>query len=157
MKRLVILVVIGIAVWIAWKRGPNVFDKLPEHDVVVKNQGTAAIERLRVTVAGRTFVRETLAIGEAVAWPFRTENDSDFQLVWEFKSRMGEKRWTGGRVARGPLVQTHRLRIDDDGALLRCQFFGVVALAQRAGVRSAVQAGCRHRRQLDGGARRDDR
>ncbi len=118
MKRLVILVVIGIAVWIAWKRGPNVFDKLPEHDVVVKNHGTAAIERLRVTVAGRTFVRETLAVGEAVAWPFRTENDSDFRLVWEFKGRMGEMRWTGGRVARGPLVQIHRLRIDDDGGVV---------------------------------------
>ena len=60
MKRLVILVVVGVAVWIAWKRGPNVFERLPQHVVVVKNNGVSEINRLRVTVAGQTFVRETL-------------------------------------------------------------------------------------------------
>lgn len=118
MKRLLILIIVGLAAWIAWKRGPNVFDKLPEHDVVVKNEGTAAIERLRVTVAGRTFVRETLSVGESASWPFRTEKDSGFRLVWEWKGRMGEIRWTGGRVARGPLVQIHKLRIRDDGGVV---------------------------------------
>jgi hypothetical protein len=118
MKRLVILVVVGVAVWIAWKRGPNVFERLPQHVVVVKNNGVSEINRLRVTVAGQTFVREKLAPGAEATWPFRTQNDTDFQLVWEWTGRLGEEHWTGGRVPRGPLVQLHRLRIEDDGGVI---------------------------------------
>ena len=118
MKRLVILIVVGIAIWLAWKRGPTMFEKVPGHDVIVTNGGTSTIERLRVMVGGQTFVRETLAPGAAATWTFRTQDDSGFQLLWQWSDRPGELRWTGGRVAQGPLVQIHRLKIDKDGGVV---------------------------------------
>jgi len=118
MKRLLILIIVGVAAWLAWKRGPNMFDKVPQHDVVVTNGGSSTIERLRVTVAGQTFVKETLPPGSEAIWQFRTQGDTGFQLVWEWGDRAGEMRWAGGRVAQGPLVQIHRLRIDKDGGVV---------------------------------------
>ena len=114
MKRLLIFVIVGIAAWIAWQRGPGVFEKQPQHDVVVKNNTGSPITRLRVTVGGQTFVSETLAPGASATWSFRVQKDSPFKLVWEWGNRLGEKHWTGGRVPHGPLVQVHTLRINPD-------------------------------------------
>ncbi len=119
MKRLFLLILFAGALWFAWKNGPEAFQKKPGHWVEVTNDGKAEMQRLRVAVGGQTFVAETLAQGAVARWRFRTTEDTRFDLVWEWGGgRGGEMRWSGGRVARGPLVQRHRLRVLDDGGVV---------------------------------------
>jgi hypothetical protein len=105
-------------VWWGWTRGPELFQKQPSHEVLVTNASRARLERLRVSVAGRTFVAETLDAGGEMRHSFRTADDTQFRLVWQWSDRLGEFEWTGGRVARGPLAQRHRLRIDGDNGVV---------------------------------------
>jgi len=47
----------------------------------------------------------------------KVANDASFQLVWEWKERLGERHWSGGMVPRGPMVQRHIMQIDGDGGV----------------------------------------
>jgi len=118
MKRLLMFALLVAAVWWGWTRGPELFQKRPTHEVIVSNASRSRIQRLRIIVAGRTFVAETLDPGAESRHEFLTTDDSRFHLVWQWADRPGEIEWTGGRVARGPLVQRHRMRIDgNDGVV----------------------------------------
>lgn len=118
MKRLLTFAVLAAAVWWGWKRGPELFQKQPAHEVVVANTSRSRLQRLRVSVAGRTFVAETLDAGAEMRHTFRTADDTRFHLVWQWADRRGEFDWTGGLIARGPLAQRHRLRIDGDNGVV---------------------------------------
>ena len=118
MKRLVILVLFGIAGYIAWHRWPEMFQHQPHHLLEVRNTGSLPIVLLRATVGGQTFVKDSLAPGASTTWKFITRDDSDFELVWEWSGRIGEQHWRGGRVAHGPLVGHHQLAIDGDGGVV---------------------------------------
>ncbi len=118
MKRLVLLVLFGVAAWYAWHHWPELFTHVPMHDVQVTNTSTSGITKLRVTVGGQTFVKDSLAPGASTTWPFAVRDDSDFRLVWEWSDKIGEASWSGGRVTKGPVVQHHELRIDGDGGVV---------------------------------------
>ncbi|MFI5372987.1 MAG: hypothetical protein ACHQ52_15655, partial [Candidatus Eisenbacteria bacterium] len=74
-----------------------------------------SLERVRLTVDGQTMVKESIATGEKISFPFRINNDSSFKLVWQWGNRIGEKTWEGGFIARGPMLQRHVFEVDDDG------------------------------------------
>ena len=118
MKRLIFFALFGVAIWMAWKQWPTLFERKPTHDVIVVNESRSTIERLRVTVGGRTFVRDTLRAGTTFEFPFTPNNDTDIRMVWEWGDRLGEASWVGGRIAMGPLLQRHRIRIDPDGGVV---------------------------------------
>jgi hypothetical protein len=118
MKRLLMFALVVVAIYMAWTRGPGLFEKQIAHEVVVTNASRSPIVRLRIGVAGRTFVAETLLAGDATRHSFRTTEDSRFHLVWQWGDRPGEPEWTGGRVPRGPLAQRHQMRIDGQGGVI---------------------------------------
>lgn len=118
MKKLVILAIVVVAAWTAWKRYPELMERTPSHEAVIENRADDAIVSLRLTVGGKTMVKEELATGAKATFPFRVDRDSDFRLLWEWKSRQGESHWTGGYVTAGPIVARHMFVIDDDGGVI---------------------------------------
>lgn len=118
MKKLLFLVLVAVAVWYGWKYGPAVFERRPSHEAVVQNRAGTEMSRVRLTVDGQTFVREQLPDGASAVFPFRVGRDATFELVWEWTSRPGEQRWSGGMVPRGPMVQRHTMSVDDDGGVI---------------------------------------
>jgi len=118
MKKLIFLILFGVAAWVAWKQWPTLFDRRPMHEVVVSNETPYTIERLRVSIGTRTFVEDTLKAGKVFRFPFASNGDSDIRMVWEWSNKIGEAHWTGGRIASGPEVQRHRIRIDPDGGVV---------------------------------------
>jgi hypothetical protein len=114
MMRLVLVLLIAAAAWYGWKHYPELLQRAPSHEAVVANNTGKVLTRVRLTVDGKTFVKERLADGETATFPFRVQNDSAFDLAWEFESAMGERSWHGGMVPKGPMVQRHLFTIDGD-------------------------------------------
>ena len=112
MKKLVMLALFGAAIWVAWKQWPTLFDRRPMHEVVVVNETPYTIERLRVSIGTRTFVEDTLKAGKTFQFPCASNGDSDIRMVWEWTNKIGEAHWWGGRIASGPDVLRHKIRID---------------------------------------------
>jgi hypothetical protein len=118
MKKLLLLALIAAAAWYGWHHWHALITKQPRHDLDVVNTASSPIVRLRVSVGGQTFVKESLAPGATASWQFLVQNDSDFTLVWEWGDKVGEQRWSGGRVVKGPIVQHHTLTIDGDNGVV---------------------------------------
>lgn len=118
MKRLLILAVFVGAVWYGWTRVPSILERRPSHEAIVENRSGTGLRSIRLTVDGRTFVRQELADRARVAFPFRVGRDASFELTWQWTGREGEARWSGGMVATGPMVQRHTMTIDADAGVL---------------------------------------
>ncbi len=122
MKKAFLFVLIVFAAWYGWKHGPQFVDefvrKRPQHEAVVVNNTGHVLERVRVTVGGQTFVKETLADNDRAVFPFRVESDSDFELRWQYQDKMGEGHWKGGMVPKGPMVQRHIMTIDAEAQII---------------------------------------
>lgn len=115
MKRLLFLILIAAAAWYGYKNYPQLMNRAPGHSAVIANQTGQAITRLRFTADGQTQVKERLGPGESANFAFKVNNDSEIRLEWEWESRLGERNWTGGRVAKGPLLARHEMAIVGDG------------------------------------------
>ncbi len=111
MKRLIILAVLAFAGWYGWNHYEQVFSPQPRHFAVIRNDSGEKIVRLRLTVGGHTYVKEELADGQTATFPFVVDGDSQFNLVWEYDANMLTGNWTGGLVAKGPLVGRHVMTI----------------------------------------------
>jgi hypothetical protein len=118
MKKLLVLVLLGLAAWQAWKHYPELLHRAPSHEAVVENRSGRAIERLRLNIGGRTFVKEVLGSGETATFPFRVSRDASFRLTWDWRDAQGEMSWRGGFVPRGPLVQRHVITIEPSGGVI---------------------------------------
>ena len=118
MKKLLFLILVAAAAWYGWKHWPDLVNKTPGHIVVIQNQSGKTMERIRFTADGQTQVHDELADGAEVSLPFKVANDSELQLVWEWKEALGEKHWQGGLAAKGPVVARHVLTIDGDGEVM---------------------------------------
>lgn len=116
MKRLIVLVLLALAGWYGWNNYRQIFEKHPSHEAVIDNIGGAAIERLRIRVDGQTLVKELIPSGEKAALPFRVNRESTFELEW--RSGANERRWSGGLVTAGPMVQRHLFAVDDNGEVM---------------------------------------
>ncbi|MBI1797117.1 MAG: hypothetical protein HY076_06750 [Candidatus Eisenbacteria bacterium] len=114
MRKLLILAVVVFVGWYGWKHYPDLIAHRPSHEVVVRNHSDSGMMRVRVIVDGQTFVRDDLPNGAEAVFPFRVAHDATFQLVWQWTNREGERQWTGGTVAQGPLVQRHIMTVNGD-------------------------------------------
>jgi hypothetical protein len=117
MLRLIILILIVLAAWYGWHHYGDVLNPKPKHDVVIENRSGKVMERVRLTIGGQGFVRESLANEENATFGFRVDDDATFELVWKWAMDDVEHRWTGGNVFKGPLVQRHHILVDADGGI----------------------------------------
>jgi len=118
MKKLLFWALVLFAAWYAWKHYPEITRQQPRHEAVVQNRSGHPIERLRLSVDGQTFVRDTLKAGDDTKFSFRVSKDGTFDVVWDWGDRLGEGHWNGGRVPSGPIVQRHVLVISGDGGVV---------------------------------------
>ena len=118
MKRFIFLVLLALAGWYGWHRWPDLARRTPGHEAVVENDTGLTMERVRLSVDGQTFVKELLPNGQRASFAFKVARDASFFLEWEYKEKMGEKRWRGGMVPRGPMVQRHTMQVDGDGGVV---------------------------------------
>jgi hypothetical protein len=118
MKRFLLLVLFAFALWYAWHHWGDLVRKRGGHEAVIENTSGREMTRVRLSVAGQTFVKESIPDQEKAAFPFRVENDASFQLIWNFADSPAEQSWSGGMVPRGPMLQRHIMTVDGDGAVL---------------------------------------
>ena len=118
MKRLLLLVLFAVALWYGWQHWGDLVNKRPGHEAVVENTSGREMTRVRLSVGGRTFVKESIPDGGKAVFPFRVDRDATFELVWRFAGAPYEQSWSGGMVPRGPMIQRHVMTADGDGAIL---------------------------------------
>jgi hypothetical protein len=118
MKRLLILIIVGATAWYGWHHYHDLLRRVPRHEAVILNQSGETVTRIRLTVAGQTFVRDELKPGESATFSFGVNDDSRFSLVWEYAANTLDGRWTGGQVSKGPLVMRHTLTIKPERGLV---------------------------------------
>lgn len=117
MKRLFFLALIALAAWYGWKHYPEILSHRPSHEAVVENDTGHTMTRVRLSVGGQTFVRESIPDGKSATIPFKVNRDATFTLVWEYAEVLGEHTWKGGMVPAGPMVQRHIFTVDADNAV----------------------------------------
>jgi hypothetical protein len=117
MKKLILLVILGIAIWQAKLHYGDLLHREPSHEAVVKNESGILMERIRVIVGGQTLVKEELPSGESATLPFRIAHDASFALNWQWGNN-DERTWSGGRVIHGPMVQRHIMTVGKSGGVV---------------------------------------
>jgi hypothetical protein len=117
MLRLIIIALVVFAAWYGWSHYGDLLNPKPKHDVIIENRSGRTMERVRLTIGGQGFVKESLGNEENGTFAFRIDNDSVFELVWNFANDQVEHRWTGGNVFQGPMVQRHHILVDPDGGV----------------------------------------
>ena len=117
MTRLLMIALIVFAAWYGWHHYTEL-RQTGSNQVIAVNHTGRTIERLRISVGAQTVVVESLADGAQAKQPFKCDRDGSFQLVWELKGIMGEKMWSGGTFAHGPLLLAHRFEFrEKDGVI----------------------------------------
>jgi hypothetical protein len=117
MKRLIIVLVLALAAWQGWKRYPDLLHRQPSNQAVVINESGRGIERLRLRVGERGFVRESLPDGQSVTFPFRLNHDAPLSLEWQWQDSANEQTWHGGEATSGPMILRYQLTISRHGVL----------------------------------------
>ena len=117
MKKLVFFLLFVLAAWYGWKHYPELLNRRPGHEAVIENDSGMTMERVRLTVDGQTLVKESLDNGARGTLPFKVQNDASFVLEWQWKEKLGDMRWAGGMVPRGPMIQRHIMAVDADGGV----------------------------------------
>jgi len=110
MIRLILFALLVFAAWQAKLHYSTLFEREPTQRLVVENRGDAPIERLRVTVAGRTMVRESVAPGASTTFNFSPHRESKFRVVWIWADRTTDYEWTGGYASPNK-TSDHTIRI----------------------------------------------
>jgi hypothetical protein len=118
MKRFLVLLCFVAALWYGWQHWGDFVRQRPGHEAVIENASGRELTRVRLSVDGQTFVKESLADDAKAVFPFRVDRDATFQLVWSWADTPTEQTWSGGMVPRGPMLQRHFLTVDGDGAVL---------------------------------------
>jgi hypothetical protein len=118
MKRLLLLVLFVVALGYGWQHRGDLLNRRQGHEAVVENSSGRELTRVRLSVGGQTFVKESIPDGGKAVFPFRVDRDATFELVWRFVDAPNEQSWSGGMVPRGPMLQRHVMTVDGDGAVL---------------------------------------
>jgi hypothetical protein len=118
MKRLLLLVLFAFALWYGWQHWGDLVNKRSGHEAVIENASGRELTRVRLSVGGQTFVKESIPDGGKAVFPFRVDSDATFELVWRFADASNEQSWSGGMVPRGPMLQRHIMTVDADGEIL---------------------------------------
>ena len=118
MKRFLLLVLLVVALWYAWQHWGDLVHRRPGHEAVIENLSDREMTRVRLSVAGQTFVKESIPDDAKAVFQFRVDHDATFQLVWSFAGSPDEQSWSGGMVPKGPMLQRHIMTVDGDGTVL---------------------------------------
>ncbi len=118
MKRLIFLLLLAAVAWYGWQHRAELFERKSGHEAVIENLSGREMTRVRLSVGGQTFVKESIPDGGKVAFTFRVASDASFELTWQFAGAPSEMAWSGGMVPRGPMLQRHVMSVDPDGAVL---------------------------------------
>ena len=118
MKKLIVLALLVAAGWYGYKNYPELLSRTPSHEAVIVNGTGDEVTRVRLIVDGQTFVKESIASEAKARFPFKVTQDASFELAWQWGSRSGERRWSGGTVFKGPVVARHTFTIQDDGGVV---------------------------------------
>ena len=118
MRRLLLLILFAVALWYGWQHRDELLHRKQSHEAVVENASGREMTRVRLSVGGQTFVKESIPDGQQAVFPFRVDRDATFELVWRFADASNEQSWAGGMVPRGPMLQRHVMTVDGDGAVL---------------------------------------
>jgi hypothetical protein len=118
MKRLLLLILFGVALWYGWQHRDDLLHRQQGHEAVIENTSGRELTRVRLSVGGQSFVKESIPDGERAVFPFRVDSDATFNLVWSFAGSANERSWSGGMVPRGPMLQRHVMIVDPDGEIL---------------------------------------
>jgi len=117
MKRLLFFALVVFAAWYGWHHYSDL-RQAGSHQVIVVNRSGHAIERLRIQAGGQTVVVETLEDGATAKQPFKAQKDTPFDLIWQVRSTMGERTWTGGNFSHGPILLAYRFEFrEGDGVI----------------------------------------
>ncbi len=117
MKRLLLLALVAAAVWYGWKTFPGLKTG-GSNDIEVVNHSGRAVERVRISVADRTVVVETLEDGATAHVPLRSEREGPFHVIWASRGVLGEREWSGGSFTGGPTLHRYRFQFETDGSVL---------------------------------------
>lgn len=115
MKRLLILALFALAAWYGWNHRERLFAGNRDSEAILVNSATHAMLRVRLTVDGRTYVRDVIEPDSRATIPFAVAKASDFHLRWDWRALEGVPEWRGGDVAPGPLRSRCVLEVFDDG------------------------------------------
>ena len=118
MKKLFFLVLLVVVAWYGWKHYGELLTHRVTHEAVIVNHSGRTMARVRLTVDGRTQVKDAIADEQKAVIPFRVERDASFDLVWEWADAEGSHRWSGGMVPNGPMAQRHVITIDNEGEVV---------------------------------------
>jgi len=118
MMRFILLILIVVAAWYGWKHYGDFLQKRPSHEAVIENRSGHEMVRVRLTVDGKGYAKESIAEGASATIPFRVDNDASFTLVWGYADAAYDKTWTGGMVPRGPMLQRHIMTVDDESVVM---------------------------------------
>ena len=118
MKRLFLILLLLAAAWYAWQHRGDLLHRQPGHQAVIENHSGRELTRVRLSVGGQTFVKESIPDDGDAVFPFRVDRDATFELAWTFGDASAEQSWSGGMVPRGPMQQRHIMTVDGDGAVL---------------------------------------
>jgi hypothetical protein len=116
MKRLLVFALIAFAAWYGWKHYADL-RSLPVSEVVIQNESGKGLDRVRMTVEGKTEVREHMDAGANVTVPFNVRSGGPLQLKWQFERTEVDKNWNGGMVTPGPIPMRHHLQVLPDGVV----------------------------------------
>jgi hypothetical protein len=117
MKRLIFLAFIGATIWYGWHHYGGL-SQGPSNVAVIQNSSGRVLERVRLTVAGQTFVKEVIEDGSSEEIPFRISRDSEFKLRWQSRGKEGEPEWNGGSIVAGPMVTRQHFTVLGDGGVI---------------------------------------
>jgi hypothetical protein len=117
MNRLILLLLVALAAWYGWKHWKDLRDA-PRDEVVIVNESGRVLVRVRLSVGGQTYVRESIAQGERAAFPFPVAGDGTLALKWQYDREELDQSWSGGLVTAGPMRTRHVVRVMQDGGVV---------------------------------------
>lgn len=116
MKRLIIFALVAATAWYGWNNRTRLFGGNTDSEAVIVNSATRAMLRVRLTVDGRTYVREVIEPEARVTIPFALARESDFRLRWDWRGLDVVPEWRGGEVTPGPTRSRCVIEVLDDGS-----------------------------------------
>ena len=117
MSRWIVLLVFALAAWYGWKHWTDL-RQTTRDEVMLVNETGRVLVRVRVTVGGETYVRESIAVGAKARFPFPVTGDGVVALKWQYDREEFDMNWSGGQVAAGPMRIRHVVRMMQDGGVV---------------------------------------
>lgn len=119
MKKLFFLILIAAAAWYGWNHYHDILDKTPSNKAIIVNTTGHEMIRVRLAAGSQSVgVKESIPDNGRAEFPFKVNEDASFTLVWQYADRQGERKWTGGTVTHGPVVQKCTFTVDADDQVI---------------------------------------